>query len=70
MSLLLTIFQGKEPKIEEFTPPDEDCPLREASSRKIPKLTVKVREGQLFTCPQGPSLPLRGGDHDFTLIGP
>lgn len=21
MSLLLTIFQGKEPKIEEFTPP-------------------------------------------------
>ena len=23
-------------------PPDEDCPLKEASSRKIPRLTVKV----------------------------
>lgn len=96
MPFLLSVFQGKEPKIEEFTPPgwyrnaprgwaavprceqwraqggseeppvrwkafpslfsDEDCPLRDASSRKIPKLTVKVREGQLFTCSQGPSL--------------
>ncbi|CAL8274875.1 unnamed protein product [Lota lota] len=29
---------------EDFPPPDEDCPLREASSRKIPRLTVKARE--------------------------
>lgn len=28
-----------------FLPPDEDCPLEEASSRKIPRLTVKVRRG-------------------------
>lgn len=40
----MSLRKGKEPKIEEFTPPDEDCPLREASSRKIPKLTVKARE--------------------------
>lgn len=51
----MSLRKGKEPKIEEFTPPDEDCPLREASSRRIPKLTVKVREGQLFTCPRAPS---------------
>lgn len=89
MSLLLSVFQGKEPKIEEFTPPgwyrnaprgvdavprcepwragepvrwkafpslfsDEDCPLRDASSRKIPKLTVKVREGQLSLALRAP----------------
>lgn len=40
----MRLRKGKEPKIEEFTPPDEDCPLRDASSRKIPKLTVKARE--------------------------
>lgn len=26
-------------------PADEDCPLKEAASRKIPRLTVKVRKG-------------------------
>ncbi|XP_038184199.1 ATP-dependent DNA helicase Q5 isoform X3 [Arvicola amphibius] len=40
----MSLRKGKEPKIEEFIPPDEDCPLKEASSRKIPKLTVKARE--------------------------
>uniref|UniRef100_A0A8C5NY26 ATP-dependent DNA helicase n=1 Tax=Jaculus jaculus TaxID=51337 RepID=A0A8C5NY26_JACJA len=40
----MSLRKGKDPKIEEFIPPDEDCPLREASSRKIPKLTVKARE--------------------------
>ncbi|KAL6046928.1 hypothetical protein STEG23_019968 [Scotinomys teguina] len=40
----MSLRKGKEPKIEDFIPPDEDCPLREASSRKIPKLTVKARE--------------------------
>ncbi|XP_051015013.1 ATP-dependent DNA helicase Q5 [Acomys russatus] len=40
----MSLRKGKEPKKEDFTPPDEDCPLREASSRKIPKLTVKARE--------------------------
>ncbi|KAG7459581.1 hypothetical protein MATL_G00212220 [Megalops atlanticus] len=29
---------------ETFIPPDADCPLREASSQRIPKLTVKARE--------------------------
>ncbi|XP_057570440.1 ATP-dependent DNA helicase Q5 isoform X4 [Hippopotamus amphibius kiboko] len=40
----MRLRKGKDPKIEEFVPPDEDCPLKEASSRKIPKLTVKARE--------------------------
>eukprot|EP00064_Thunnus_orientalis_P005222 superscaffoldBa00000501_g5236 len=29
---------------EEFCPPDADCPLREADSQRIPRLTVKARE--------------------------
>ncbi|XP_047215398.1 ATP-dependent DNA helicase Q5 isoform X2 [Girardinichthys multiradiatus] len=33
---------------EDFVPPDADCPLREASSQKIPRLTVKTREHCLY----------------------
>ncbi|XP_010595257.1 ATP-dependent DNA helicase Q5 isoform X2 [Loxodonta africana] len=40
----MQLRKGKDPKTEEFVPPDDDCPLKEASSRKIPKLTVKARE--------------------------
>ncbi|KAM9596649.1 ATP-dependent DNA helicase Q5 [Trichechus inunguis] len=40
----MQLRKGKDPKIEEFVPPDDNCPLKEASSRKIPKLTVKARE--------------------------
>ncbi|XP_048847556.1 ATP-dependent DNA helicase Q5-like [Brienomyrus brachyistius] len=29
---------------ETFIPPDADCPLQEASSQRIPRLTVKTRE--------------------------
>ncbi|XP_068584107.1 ATP-dependent DNA helicase Q5 [Cebidichthys violaceus] len=29
---------------EDFVPPDADCPLREAGSQRIPRLTVKARE--------------------------
>ncbi|TWW69611.1 ATP-dependent DNA helicase Q5 [Takifugu flavidus] len=29
---------------EDFVPPDADCPLRDADSQKIPRLTVKARE--------------------------
>lgn len=36
-------FQGQGPSTTDtWEPPDEDCPLRDAESRKIPKLTVKV----------------------------
>ncbi|XP_041360303.1 ATP-dependent DNA helicase Q5-like [Gigantopelta aegis] len=28
----------------EFVMPDDDCPLRDAASQRIPKLTVKIRE--------------------------
>ncbi|KAE8283030.1 ATP-dependent DNA helicase Q5 [Larimichthys crocea] len=34
---------GEGPR-EDFAPPDADCPLREASSQRIPRLTVKARE--------------------------
>ncbi|XP_066091788.1 ATP-dependent DNA helicase Q5 isoform X2 [Saccopteryx bilineata] len=40
----MSLRKGKDPKIEEFVPPDEGCLLKEASSRKIPRLTVKARE--------------------------
>ncbi|XP_045839722.1 ATP-dependent DNA helicase Q5 isoform X2 [Meles meles] len=40
----MSLRKGKDSKMEEFVPPDEDCPLKEASSRKIPHLTVKARE--------------------------
>uniref|UniRef100_G1QKE2 ATP-dependent DNA helicase n=1 Tax=Nomascus leucogenys TaxID=61853 RepID=G1QKE2_NOMLE len=39
----MQLRKGKDPKIEEFVPPDENCPLKEASSR-IPRLTVKVAD--------------------------
>ncbi|XP_052282182.1 ATP-dependent DNA helicase Q5-like isoform X2 [Dreissena polymorpha] len=36
--------EGESSKAEEFVPPSEDCPLREAASQRIPKLTVVARE--------------------------
>ncbi|KAK3597448.1 hypothetical protein CHS0354_041862 [Potamilus streckersoni] len=40
--------QGKERRVEEekddFIPPDPDCPLRDAGSQRIPKLTVKSED--------------------------
>ncbi|XP_048221877.1 ATP-dependent DNA helicase Q5 [Perognathus longimembris pacificus] len=40
----MSLRKGKDPKAEEFIPPDENCPLKDASSSKIPRLTVKARE--------------------------
>ncbi|KAM5135161.1 ATP-dependent DNA helicase Q5 [Mantella aurantiaca] len=34
----------KSKELEEFVPPNEDCPLRDGANAKIPKLTVKARE--------------------------
>lgn len=57
---------AREQKVEwkdlPLLPPDADCPLREASSRKIPRLTVKVRGGQLVT----PAPP--GSPHNLRLF--
>ncbi|XP_041634316.1 ATP-dependent DNA helicase Q5 [Cheilinus undulatus] len=36
--------KGADTQREDFIPPDADCPLRDASSQRIPRLTVKVRE--------------------------
>uniref|UniRef100_A0A8C9X666 ATP-dependent DNA helicase n=1 Tax=Sander lucioperca TaxID=283035 RepID=A0A8C9X666_SANLU len=42
---------------EDFVPPDADCPLREASSQRIPRLTVKVLErSPLYYALASPSL--------------
>uniref|UniRef100_A0AAQ5ZBW8 ATP-dependent DNA helicase n=1 Tax=Amphiprion ocellaris TaxID=80972 RepID=A0AAQ5ZBW8_AMPOC len=40
----MKLRKGSDSQGEDFIPPDADCPLREASSQKIPKLTVKARE--------------------------
>ncbi|KAJ8345502.1 hypothetical protein SKAU_G00296950 [Synaphobranchus kaupii] len=39
----MNIRKGSDIK-EAFVPPDADCALREASSQRIPRLTVKARE--------------------------
>ncbi|XP_074870732.1 ATP-dependent DNA helicase Q5 isoform X2 [Carettochelys insculpta] len=40
----MNLRKGKEPEKDNFVPPDEGCPLKDAASRKISKLTVKARE--------------------------
>ena len=35
-------------KEDDWVPPDDDCRLRDAASRIIPKLTVKVPFASLF----------------------
>ncbi|XP_068065593.1 ATP-dependent DNA helicase Q5 isoform X3 [Anomalospiza imberbis] len=40
----MSLRKGKEPEKEDFVPPSADCPLKEAASRRIAKLTVKGRE--------------------------
>ncbi|NXA04394.1 RECQ5 helicase, partial [Sapayoa aenigma] len=40
----MSLRKGKEPEKEDFVPPSADCPLRDAISRRISKLTVKGRE--------------------------
>ncbi|XP_015735206.1 ATP-dependent DNA helicase Q5 isoform X1 [Coturnix japonica] len=40
----MSLRRGKEPEKEDFVPPSADCPLKDASSRRISKLTVKGRE--------------------------
>ncbi|KAJ6660364.1 hypothetical protein lerEdw1_017787, partial [Lerista edwardsae] len=40
----MNLRKGKEPEKDNFVPPDPDCPLKDASSRKIARITVKARE--------------------------
>ncbi|XP_024127346.1 ATP-dependent DNA helicase Q5 isoform X1 [Oryzias melastigma] len=40
----MKLRKGSDGQSEDFAPPDPDCPLREAGSQKIPRLTVKTRE--------------------------
>ncbi|XP_064423632.1 ATP-dependent DNA helicase Q5 isoform X2 [Latimeria chalumnae] len=39
----MTLRKSKEEN-DDFVPPDSDCPLKDATSRKVAKLTVKARE--------------------------
>ncbi|XP_074870733.1 ATP-dependent DNA helicase Q5 isoform X3 [Carettochelys insculpta] len=39
----MNLRKGKEPEKDNFVPPDEGCPLKDAASRKISKLTVKFK---------------------------
>ncbi|NWW29860.1 RECQ5 helicase, partial [Panurus biarmicus] len=40
----MSLRKGKEPEKEDFVPPSADCPLKDAASRRISRLTVKGRE--------------------------
>ncbi|NWR78692.1 RECQ5 helicase, partial [Centropus unirufus] len=40
----MSLRKGKEPEKEDFIPPSADCPLKDACSRRISRLTVKGRE--------------------------
>ncbi|KAM6050655.1 ATP-dependent DNA helicase Q5 isoform 2-T3 [Chlamydotis macqueenii] len=40
----MSLRKGREPEKEDFVPPSADCPLKDAFSRRISKLTVKGRE--------------------------
>nr|XP_020453477.1 ATP-dependent DNA helicase Q5 [Monopterus albus] len=40
----MNLRKGTDGEKAEFVPPDAACPLREASSQRIPRLTVKARE--------------------------
>ncbi|XP_049667703.1 ATP-dependent DNA helicase Q5 isoform X6 [Accipiter gentilis] len=40
----MSLRKGKEPEKDDFVPPSADCPLKDAFSRRISKLTVKGRE--------------------------
>ena len=40
--MVLFDAQGRELSAEQWEPPGENCPLRDANSRRVPKLTVKV----------------------------
>ncbi|NWI33882.1 RECQ5 helicase, partial [Sula dactylatra] len=40
----MSLRKGKEPEKDDFVPPSADCPLKDACSRRISKLTVKGRE--------------------------
>ncbi|XP_042559122.1 ATP-dependent DNA helicase Q5 [Clupea harengus] len=53
---------GSDAPRNHFIPPDDDCPLMEASSQKIPKLTVKAREYCLSLLKE--SLNLQKGEED------
>ncbi|XP_070793667.1 ATP-dependent DNA helicase Q5 [Pituophis catenifer annectens] len=40
----MKLRRGREPENDNFVLPDSDCPLKDAASRKIARITVKARE--------------------------
>ena len=66
LGFLLTEEGSTSREAHDVVVSDEDCPLREASSQKVPRLTVKVGAhghfsrkgpaGATWWCPVGPRL--------------
>uniref|UniRef100_A0A8D3AAQ1 ATP-dependent DNA helicase Q5 n=1 Tax=Scophthalmus maximus TaxID=52904 RepID=A0A8D3AAQ1_SCOMX len=44
----MNLRKGTDGQRDDFAPPDADCQLRDASSQRIPRLTVKAREHCLY----------------------
>ncbi|KAM3845384.1 ATP-dependent DNA helicase Q5 isoform 2-T3 [Vipera latastei] len=44
----MKLRRSKESENDNFVPPDSDCPLKDAASRKIARITVKAREHCLW----------------------
>ncbi|CAN9505741.1 unnamed protein product [Ophioblennius macclurei] len=58
----MSMRKGSDAHDQDFVPPDDDCPLREASSQRIPRLTVKARE-HCLTLLQEAAYGQQGAEH-------
>nr|XP_056712068.1 ATP-dependent DNA helicase Q5 [Euleptes europaea] len=57
----MKLRKGKEVEKDSFVPPDADCPLKDAASRKIARITVKAREHCLKMLEEALSSNLQAG---------
>ncbi|XP_019723920.1 ATP-dependent DNA helicase Q5 [Hippocampus comes] len=60
----MSLRKGLDSERDDFIPPDADCPLKEASSQRIPKLPVKSRE-HCLTLLQEALYGHQGADESF-----
>ncbi|XP_029946139.1 ATP-dependent DNA helicase Q5 [Salarias fasciatus] len=63
----MSLRKGNNDHEQDFIPPDDDCPLREASSQRIPRLTVKARE-HCLTLLQEALYGQQGAEHDSSTL--
>ncbi|KAI4881295.1 hypothetical protein NFI96_008480 [Prochilodus magdalenae] len=62
----MNLRKGSANPTETFIPPDADCPLKEASSQRIPRLTVKAREHCLSLLQECLTNHRSGADHSLS----